>query len=117
MCIYSYLADNSLKRIGADCIVRVHFTIWATLQRIDIAKNTRRGKRGVVAVIWYDRRLEMMSADRICLVLKNKTRLTLQVYNKWLKISSEISPNLCRKENSRQAIHCKIGADELLLGQ
>ena len=74
MCISSCLDVNVLKHISVDCIVLVHCTIWATLKRIGIARKTRRKKRGVVVVMWYDRRLEMMCADRICLVLKNKTR-------------------------------------------
>ena len=45
MCISSRLDVNSLKRIGLDCIVRVYCTIWATLKRIGIARNTRSGKR------------------------------------------------------------------------
>ena len=45
-CLGGYLTDISLKRIGVDCIVPVHCTIWDTLQRIGIARKKRRGNRG-----------------------------------------------------------------------
>ena len=63
-----------------------------------IARKSRCGNRGVVVGIWYGHRLEMMSSDRICLVLKIIIRPNLQVCNIWLEVvlvSAPKRPQIC----------------------